>query len=476
MPPTSSCRDGGADTLVPRRWRRHPAAAHGSSALGDAARTRSLSVRVRPPCAAWAADTPASALLQPRRASTLRGSSVFQPSRSAWFTCSGVRARLVALPVLFASCASSETSPSGPTTTCGAAPLDGAGRSATTFVFRGGDGERAVYRIPSLVATPKGALLAFAEGRPSVQDPGSGGIDVVLRRSVDCGRTWSSSTVLAHREGGDAHNPAAVLAKAPDGTPRVFLFYAERPATPGGEADLPPGIGAGSASVWVRTSDDDGVSWTAPRDLTAAVKPPAWAIFSPGPGLALHATRGGAGPLGRILVPGWYTTPPGTEGSFVFASEDGGATYHLLGVPTPGTNEAQVFERGDGRLVLDARQPEGQPARALFASEDGGATWSSGTPGLTMTPVMSSVLRWDDATALHSGVAPKSRQDLRVLRSDDGGISFAHETILAEGFAQYSVLARLDDGSVGLLYEGLDTSEGLSFDVRFTRVSVSALH
>ena len=97
-------------------------------------------------------------------------------------------------------------------------------------------------------------LIAFSEGRQSVYDPGAGEIDVVMKRSVDCGRSWTDFQVLADNGDGDAHNPTAVVASDANGRSLVWLFYGLRPASPGGEFDLPSGLGSDSATLWVRTS------------------------------------------------------------------------------------------------------------------------------------------------------------------------------------------------------------------------------
>ena len=370
---------------------------------------------------------------------------------------------------------------------CAAQPLaDGAGFEEHT-VFQGGlfggspDGYP-VFRIPSIVSTSSGVLLAFSEARQSLADPGAGKIDLVMKQSLDCGRSWSEAGVLADNGSGDAHNPAAVVVPGRGSASRVWLFYNQRPASPGGEADLPPGLGADSASIWLRTSDDDGASWSEPRELTREVKDPAWAIASMGPGLAIVTRTGSA--AGRIVVPGWYTRD-GHEGSFAFASDDGGKTFARLALPEPTTNESQLVELSDRTLVLDGRQNSGLglERRQLFASQDGGATWSAPTAGLAMVPIMSSVLRYSarrDGDAadllLHSGVSTLTRIGARVWASGDEGASWDHETVIEPGFAQYSVLTVLDDGTIGMLYESVGGSGGaVGFDIRLARFAPAFL-
>src|SRR5215207_5620733 len=64
-----------------------------------------------------------------------------------------------------------------------------------TEVFRAGDSGYHTYRIPSIVATRRGTLLAFAEARRS-SAADAGDIDLVLKRSADGGATWSAMQVI----------------------------------------------------------------------------------------------------------------------------------------------------------------------------------------------------------------------------------------------------------------------------------------
>src|SRR5688500_14520504 len=62
------------------------------------------------------------------------------------------------------------------------------------------DSQYASMRIPALVLSNKGTLLAFCEGRiGTASDYAS--MDMLLRRSTDKGKTWGSYIVIAAREG-----------------------------------------------------------------------------------------------------------------------------------------------------------------------------------------------------------------------------------------------------------------------------------
>lgn len=76
-------------------------------------------------------------------------------------------------------------------------------------VFVAGSGGYHSYRIPAVILTPKGTLLAFCEGRKSSRSD-HGDLDLVLRRSTDNGKTWTPTQVV-HEEGGDASRSATTM-------------------------------------------------------------------------------------------------------------------------------------------------------------------------------------------------------------------------------------------------------------------------
>ena len=76
-------------------------------------------------------------------------------------------------------------------------------------VFVSGEHGYTHYRIPSLLSTPKGTLLAFCEARKLPGDAGD--IDMVLKRSADGGRTWSEQIVVWDDAGNTSGNPCPVV-------------------------------------------------------------------------------------------------------------------------------------------------------------------------------------------------------------------------------------------------------------------------
>jgi sialidase-1 len=390
------------------------------------------------------------------------------------------------LPMLLFACSSS--SPAEPSSRCDADyplvdPLE------ETKIFQGNADGYPVFRIPAAVTTESGVIVAFAEGRQTLEDPGAGLIDIVMKRSLDCGRTWVDFQVLAENGGGDAHNPTAVVAPDDQDNSLVWLFYGLRPASAGGEFDLPSGLGGDSARIFFRTSADDGLTWSEPREITEEVKDPSWAVTSTGPGQAIVTQWGNDfAPAGRILVPGWYHLEgeTGPEGSFVFYSDDGGITWARGGLPEPISNEAQLVELTDGTILLDGRQNDGEESevRYVFRSEDGGQGWGDAEGGLPMTPVMAGIERLSAVRSgeardllIHTGLAPDARFDVRVWLSDDEATTWTNETVVNPGFAQYSLVTILDDRTIGLVYESVESEPPTpGTNIRFSRFDLAWLH
>jgi sialidase-1 len=74
-------------------------------------------------------------------------------------------------------------------------------------LFRGGTGGYGCYRIPALLRTATGSLLAFAEARRSPSCADRGDIDLVVRRSTNNGRTWGPIRVVLSGGNGDPDTP-----------------------------------------------------------------------------------------------------------------------------------------------------------------------------------------------------------------------------------------------------------------------------
>ncbi|MGB9605839.1 MAG: sialidase family protein [Bryobacteraceae bacterium] len=317
------------------------------------------------------------------------------------------------------------------------------------------------YRIPAIVRTGKGTLLAFAEGRRhSARDWGD--IDVLVKRSSDGGRTWSRAITVADFGDDTVGNPAPVVDPR---TGTVWLLLTRNPGhVP--EKDILPGLSGPTRTVWLTYSRDDGKSWAPPVEITASVKKPEWSWYATGPvnGIQLRS--------GRLVIPCDHVvgTDLSQRYSHVIYSDDEGRTWRLGGSAGPDCNESTVVELSDGTLMLNMRSYAGKNRRAVSLSRDGGLTWSP--PQLDETliePVcQASLIRFGNhkpAFLLFSNPASTKRMNMTVRLSRDEGKTWTVSRTVHAGPAAYSNLVELGRGMIGLLYERGDASpyERISF-------------
>ncbi|MBN2507739.1 MAG: exo-alpha-sialidase [Verrucomicrobia bacterium] len=345
-----------------------------------------------------------------------------------------------------------------------AAAADSDIAQADVFVS-GRDGYHA-YRIPALEAAPDGSLLAFAEARKyNLGDPGMNHneIDLVLKRSTDGGRTWSAMQVVEHAgERWSAANPATVVDRQ---SGRVWLHYLRCKPNRNTHTARP---GTDDVQNLVRFSDDHGLTWSGPTDLTAVARDMSdaqWRCSVVGPGGAIQDRKG------RLVAAVWKYAPWGV---FAISSDDHGRTWRR-GQPVPGGqpgDENQLIELADGRLLMDYRQQKGGH-RWLTVSRDGGASWGEPRPGLAVTPVCCAIERYtlksagaDRDRIIWTGPKGPGRATLVMRVSYDEAERFGNERLIAEGPAAYSDLATLKDKSIGVLWE-----RGNYKFITFTRVT-----
>ncbi len=329
-----------------------------------------------------------------------------------------------------------------------AACVAAAGLSAAALdqveVFRSGDGYKS-YRIPALIATTKGTLLAFCEGRSEENDTAN--IDLLLRRSKDGGKTWLPRQTVWDFGEDVAGNPAPVVDRK---TGTIWLLMTSNPGTVP-QKMIVDGSDRGTRTVWITRSDDDGATWAKPEEITRSVKRAEWTWYATGPGNGIQLKSG------RLVVPcDHYVRGTKAKHSHVIYSDDQGKTWQIGGVAGEGTNESAVAELADGSLILNMRSYHGKRRRAVVRGTDGGLTWSElAFDGALIEPVcQASLIRAGKGSRLlFSNPASETRQNLTVRLSEDGGKTWPRSKVLHAGPAAYSNLAMLPGGAVGCLYE-----------------------
>ncbi len=376
---------------------------------------------------------------------------------------------------------------------CALLALAAAGAELTqTVVYRSGDGYR-TFRIPALITSAKGTLLAFAEARDVNSKMDSGNIDMVLKRSTDGGKTWGPLQVVVDFAEDTIGNPTPVVDRK---TGAIVLVLTRNP----GNLTLPDFVrerGGGTRTVWVTRSTDDGRTWSKPEEITSTAKLPDMTAYWTGPGNGIQLRSG------RIVIPSYHVRRLPMEArsaldgpddnskigniverllapyfySHMLYSDDGGRSWKLGGNAQPKTGECAVAELSDGSLLLNMRNYYGRGLKATARSRDGGLTWTDPAfdEALTEPVCQASLIRYGRKgdRLLFSNPAAKKRVNMTVRLSEDGGRSWVAHRVLHEGPSAYSSLAELRGGAIACLYERGD--KGPYETITFARFSVDWL-
>jgi sialidase-1 len=337
----------------------------------------------------------------------------------------------------------------------GQAPMPG---PRFTEVYQAGDGGYHTFRIPSVIAARNGTLLAFAEARrEGAADAGD--IDLVVRRSRDGGASWSTLQVIGDDGPNTVGNPCPVLDRT---TGTLWLLSTHNRGTDR-EKDIIAGTSEGTRTAWAMKSTNDGDTWSAPVEITATVKQPDWTWYATGPGVGIQTRKG------RLVIPANHAErETGVHRSHVVYSDDGGRHWRLGASADPGTNESQIAELSDGRLMVNMRNhpPKPENFRMVAISGDGGRSLSQATPdpALVEPPAQASLIglpgarRGDHGRLVFANPASAKRERLTVRVSEDDGATWPIARVVHEGPAAYSSLVALPDGAIGLLFERGDRS------------------
>ncbi len=352
-------------------------------------------------------------------------------------------------------------------------------------VFPAGMDNVRLYRIPGIVLTSEGTLLAYCEARRnSASDWGE--IEVHLRRSLDGGITWEPAERIAHRgermegnptrtTGGEheqtVNNPVAIIDR--DTGAIEFLYCVNY------------------AKCYSMRSLDDGLTWSPPIEITATFEPFRsrydWKVIATGPGHGVQLKNG------RLVVPIWLAYGKAgahsPSASATIYSDDHGATWLAgdIAVPDEGEfgdpNETMITTLSDDTVMLVTRSVS-QPNRKLITySKDGATNWSTpkfhdqlwepicmasiishpSRPGMLLFSNPHSLRRDSEGKEVPAGRG--TRENLSIKLSYDDGQSWPIQKTLERGPSAYSDLAVLPDGTVVCLYEGDQTIAAARFNI-----------
>jgi len=328
----------------------------------------------------------------------------------------------------------------------------------TSEVYVSGQGGYHTYRIPALVVTAQGNLLAFCEGRKDALSD-SGDIDLLVKRSTDNGKTWSQPTVVWNDGENTCGNPCPIVDRS-TGAIRLLMTWnhgADR------EQEIIAGTSRDTRKVFLASSSDEGRTWTQPKEITTQVKRAEWTWYATGPGAGIQIERGPH--AGRLVAPCDHIEAETKHYySHVIFSDDGGETWTLGGrPPRPQVNECQVVELSGNLLLLNMRNYDrSKKCRQTAVSHDGGLTWRDQTlEPILIDPLCQASLRaygWTEdgtrkLTLFSNPASSTSRANLSLRGSLDEGKTWPFCVVLQAGPSAYSDLAVLPDHRIASLFE-----------------------
>lgn len=450
---------------------------------------------------------------------------------------------------------------------------EGAALTEKTDIFESGrngkpnkDGIKS-YRIPALLKTDKGTLIAGADER-RLHSSDWGDIGMVIRRSEDNGKTWGDKVVISNlRDNPEAKDPAApsplnidmVLVQDPT-TKRIFSIYdmfpegravfgmpktpekayekigdktyqilykqgesghytvrengevynaqnqktdyrvVVNPTEPGyrDKGNLYKGqelIGniyfahstknpfrvANTSYLWMSYSDDDGKTWSAPRDITPGLRKDWMKFLGTGPGTGIVLRNGPH--KGRILIPVYTTNNVshlnGSQSSRVIYSDDHGKTWHAgeavndnrqvdgqkihsstMNNKRAQNTESTVVQLNNGDVKLFMRGLTGD--LQVATSKDGGVTWEK---DIKRYPQVKDVyVQMSAIHTMHNGkeyiilsnAGGPNRENgmVHLARVEENGeLTWLKHNPIQKGEFAYNSLQELGNGEYGILYE-----------------------
>jgi len=354
------------------------------------------------------------------------------------------------------------------------------------IVRAAGQDQADTYRIPGIVTTNSGTLVAVYDIRYNNSKDLQEDIDIGMSRSTDSGRTWEPMKVIMDmgEYGGLPHNlngigdPSIlydhftntlwVAALWMSGSsPDKMLWWASMPGMTPRE----------TGQFILVKSTDDGLTWSEPLNITAQIKDPAWQLLLQGPGRGITMSDG------TLVFPAQYKADLGVKAidggqytchSTLVYSKDGGQTWKIGTGAKDNTTEAQVAQLSDGTLMLNMRDDRNRAdkgdtnGRAVALTSDLGQTWTIHPTSNSALPEPNCMASLIAADVKIDGVSKRvlffsnpndksSRINMTVKMSRDEGMTWPAKNAVELYSPQcygYSCLTMVDEEHVGILYEG----------------------
>lgn len=424
--------------------------------------------------------------------------------------------------------------------------------SEVQTIFSKASGRAGNYRIPSIVRTKNGVLVACADERFYTGRDNPNRIDKVVRRSLDEGKTWQEQIVVVEEVGQSMKDASAAIDPCmlyDENSNKIFMIYSHTPAgvgiltckkgvgqnengdlylyegkkrytlkdgkvydkkgnliedyqiMPNGDVIF-QGKSAGnyklksgrlkelaSSHLYITSSEDDGLTWSEPKNISYQVKEKYMSFIGAGPGVGIAVKEGKF--KGRLIFPLYYNVVGKGQilmlSACVMYSDDGGVTWHR-GVSPNKTRKHGIFKVGDrvvfpndmitetqliecegGILKLFMRNHSSKRLISTAVSDDGGVTWKNYKhhPQLPHCICQCCVINGEEdgkpVTLFLNAADTKARRNGVIRLSYDYGETFEYGILIKNGEFVYSSMVWLGDGKIGVLYEENTRHEEINY-------------
>jgi sialidase-1 len=299
----------------------------------------------------------------------------------------------------------------------------------------------ACYRIPAIVTTTNGVLIAAIDERNiSCGDLRSNrDINIVIRKSYDDGKSWSViEKIVDYPLGESASDPSLIVDKVTD---EIFMFY--------NYMDLDKAKDV--YKFMLIKSSDDGKSWTSPREITTEIIKDGWEKDF----MFITSGRGTQTKDGTLL----HCLANLNRGTHVFGSKDHGKSWFLIDYPLNPGDESKIIELSNGDWLVNSRV-NSNGYRYSHVSNDKGQSWITFKNNKLLDPGCnaglinySSESKKKNILLFSNAFSSKRRVNLSISTSFDEGITWNESKTVYQGESAYSSITILNNGDVGLFFE-----------------------
>jgi sialidase-1 len=339
---------------------------------------------------------------------------------------------------------------------------------------KAGDDGVNTYRIPGIVTTDKGTLIAVYDVRYTTSRDLPGNIDVGANRSTDGGKTWEKMKIImdmgAPHENNGVGDPCILFDPVTKKIWVAALWSKGNRSIAGSGPGLTPDE---TGQFVVSSSSDDGLTWSEPFSITPQVKDPKWKIFFQGPG------NGTVMKDGTLVFPAQYWDENGVPHGTIVYSADHGTSWKSGKSAKSNTTESQVVETTPGTLMLNMRDNRGS-FRSVATTTDFGKNWTEHATSYNalQDPVcMGSLIKEPvevkgvkkEVLFFSNPNTSSGRNNITIKASLDLGETWdpINQLLVDERECYgYSSLTKIDDQTIGILYEGTK-------DLYFVRIPIA---